>query len=589
MDYILISVKEVFMDIKIFRLLVDAVPQSIWIKDKDLRFIYTNKRYIDINNIKKGNIIGLCEEDLYRKEIADKSNEMCSKALNSMSTVKEKRYTNEGIKVYSTVFPLIDDNGKLEGIAGIDIPIISKEESITEMILDSLQAGIFYKDRELGYLYTNKKFDDLLSKDKESIIENKNPLNESICESKNKFIQEDKKVFETKKTVKKEEKIELGNGENLYTEIIKTPVLNDNNEVSGIIGLLLDITDRKKIEKKLKYLSYTDILTKVYNRTCFEEKAKKIFKEENLPMGIIMGDTNGLKIVNDTLGHEEGDELLKLTTKVLKDVCKGNELIFRIGGDEFAIIIPKAKENECETLIKNIIDSCNNYKHDLIKISIALGYSVTYDLDKSIYDTLKEAEDMVYRKKLLEKNSFNSSVISSLQATLQEKSLETKAHTERVVENSIKIGERLSLPLSVMDELILVAKLHDIGKIGINESILLKLDNLTEEEFGIIKSHTEKGYRIIKAANHLESVAKGVLTHHERWDGNGYPLKLKEEKIPLIARIVSVADAYDVMTTNRVYKNALSKDEAIRELKKNSGKQFDPNIVKVFIECLESA
>ena len=577
------------MDIKIFRLLVDAVPQSIWIKDKDLRFIYTNKRYIDINNIKKGNIIGLCEEDLYRKEIADKSNEMCSKALNSMSTVKEKRYTNEGIKVDSTVFPLIDDNGKLEGIAGIDIPIISKEESITEMILDSLQAGIFYKDRELGYLYTNKKFDDLLSKDKESIIENKNPLNESICESKNRFIQEDKKVFETKKTVKKEEKIELGNGENLYTEIIKTPVLNDNNEVSGIIGLLLDITDRKKIEKKLKYLSYTDILTKVYNRTCFEEKAKKIFKEENLPMGIIMGDTNGLKIVNDTLGHEEGDELLKLTTKVLKDVCKGNELIFRIGGDEFAIIIPKAKENECETLIKNIIDSCNNYKHDLIKISIALGYSVTYDLDKSIYDTLKEAEDMVYRKKLLEKNSFNSSVISSLQATLQEKSLETKAHTERVVENSIKIGERLSLPLSVMDELILVAKLHNIGKIGINESILLKLDNLTEEEFGIIKSHTEKGYRIIKAANHLESVAKGVLTHHERWDGNGYPLKLKEDKIPLIARIVSVADAYDVMTTNRVYKNALSKDEAIRELKKNSGKQFDPNIVKVFIECLESA
>lgn len=577
------------MDIKIFRLLVDAVPQSIWIKDKDLRFIYTNKKYIDINNIKKGNIIGLCEEDLYRKEIADKSNEMCSKALNSMSTVKEKRYTNEGIKVDSTVFPLTDDNGELEGIAGIDIPIISKEESITEMILDSLQAGIFYKDRELGYLYTNKKFDDLLSKDKESIIENKNPLNESICESKNKFIQEDKKVFETKKTVKKEEKIELGNGENLYTEIIKTPVLNDNNEVSGIIGLLLDITDRKKIEKKLKYLSYTDILTKVYNRTCFEEKAKKIFKEENLPMGIIMGDTNGLKIVNDTLGHEEGDELLKLTTKVLKDVCKGNELIFRIGGDEFAIIIPKAKENECETLIKNIIDSCNNYKHDLIKISIALGYSVTYDLDKSIYDTLKEAEDMVYRKKLLEKNSFNSSVISSLQATLQEKSLETKAHTERVVENSIKIGERLSLPLSVMDELILVAKLHDIGKIGINESILLKLDNLTEEEFGIIKSHTEKGYRIIKAANHLESVAKGVLTHHERWDGNGYPLKLKEDKIPLIARIVSVADAYDVMTTNRVYKNALSKDEAIRELKKNSGKQFDPNIVKVFIECLESA
>ena len=577
------------MDIKIFRLLVDALPQPIWIKDKDLRFIYTNKKYIDINNIKKVNIIGLREEDLYRKEIADKNNEMCSKALNSMSTVKWNKYTNEGIKIESIVFPLVNDNGILEGVAGIDIPVMLKEDGILGMILDSLQAGIFYKDKELGYLYTNKKFDDLLGIKKADMAGNGDLLNKPILDATNTFNEEDKKVLKTKKTVRREEKIKLENGQNLYTEIIKTPVLDDNDEVSGIIGLSLDITSRKEMEKKLKHLSYTDILTEVYNRTYFEEKARKIFKQEHLPIGVIMGDTNGLKIVNDTLGHEEGDELLKLTTKVLKDACNENELIFRIGGDEFAIIIPNVKEHECEVLIKRIIDRCNNYKHDLIKISIALGFSVTHSLDKSIYDTLKEAEDMVYRKKLLEKNSLNSSIISSLQATLQEKSVETEEHTERVVENSIKIGERLSLPLSVMDELILVAKLHDIGKIGISESILLKSDNLTEEEFSIIKTHAEKGYRIIRAANHLESVAKGVLTHHERWDGNGYPLKLKGENIPLIARIVSVADAYDVMTSNSIYKKSLSKEEAIKELKKNSGKQFDPNIVKVFVECLDNA
>ena len=139
-----------------------------------------------------------------------------------------------------------------------------------------------------------------------------------------------------------------------------------------------------------------------------------------------------------------------------------------------------------------------------------------------------------------------------------------------------------------MDELTIVAKLHDIGKIGISEEILLKTGNLTDEEFEIVKTHTEKGYRIIKASNQLDNVAKGVLTHHERWDGEGYPLKLKGESIPLISRIVSIADAYDAMTNNNVYKKTLKKEDAIKELRRCAGKQFDPEIVKVFVEYLRT-
>ena len=115
-----------------------------------------------------------------------------------------------------------------------------------------------------------------------------------------------------------------------------------------------------------------------------------------------------------------------------------------------------------------------------------------------------------------------------------------------------------------MDELTIVAKLHDIGKIGISEEILLKAGNLTDDEFEIVKTHTEKGYRIVKASNQLDNVAKGVLTHHERWDGKGYPLKLKGEGIPLIARIVSIADAYDAMTNNNIYKKPLRKKMLLR-------------------------
>lgn len=300
-----------------------------------------------------------------------------------------------------------------------------------------------------------------------------------------------------------------------------------------------------------------------------------------------MGDANGLKLVNDTLGHDQGDELLRLIAQALKDVCGEKQLIFRTGGDEFVILSKNTTEQECEIIIKNIFDRCKMYKHDLINVSISLGASVADSLNKSIYQALKEADDKVYRQKLLQKTSLNSSIMYSLQMGLEAKSLETEEHTDRVLENSIAIGEKLSLPMSVMDELTIVAKLHDIGKIGINEEILLKKGELTEDEFEVVKTHTEKGYRIVKASNQLDNVAKGVLAHHERWDGNGYPLKLEGEKIPLVSRIVSVADSYDAMTNNGIYKKCLNKEEAIEELKRCSGKQFDPIIVKAFIEYLE--
>ena len=300
-----------------------------------------------------------------------------------------------------------------------------------------------------------------------------------------------------------------------------------------------------------------------------------------------MGDVNGLKITNDTVGHFEGDKLLKIITEILKDACKERGLVFRTGGDEFVILIPNILEGEYRIIINKIFESCKKYEHELIDVSIALGASTTNDLDKSIYETLKEAEDKVYRQKLLQENSMSSSIMYSLKASLEAKSIETEEHTKRVLENAITIGKKVSLSMSQMDELVLVANLHDIGKIGISEEILLKPSKLSDEEFDLIRTHTDKGYRIVKASNQLDGVAKGVLTHHERWDGNGYPLKLKGEDIPLAARIVCVADSYDVVTHDRTYKKAMSIEEAIEELTICSGRQFDPTIVSTFIEYLK--
>jgi diguanylate cyclase (GGDEF)-like protein/PAS domain S-box-containing protein len=455
--------------------------------------------------------------------------------------------------------------------------------------MDTLPGMVFYKDKYGKYVYVNKEFDKFYNRNGIGKLIGKTNFDIHPTEElASKYTEEDKEVLQKKQSMRTQTILNSSEGK-IYTEAVKVPVIDKNNEAVGVVGLILDVTEKKEAEEKLRTLSFTDTLTGLYNRTYFEEKAKGLLSEEYFPVGVIMGDANGLKLVNDAFGHEQGDEFLKLIANVIRDVCDEGKFIFRTGGDEFVILVPNTTEYECETIIKKIFKKCKTYKHDLINISISLGFSITYDLNKSIYDALKEADDRVYRQKLLQKNSLNSSMMYSLQVGLQAKSLETEEHTERVLNYALSIGERLSLPIDIMDELTIVAKLHDIGKIAINEEILLKSGNLTDEEFEIAKTHAEKGYRILKASSQLDNVAKGVLTHHERWDGKGYPIGLQGKNIPLTARIVSIADAYDAMTGNNIYKKILSKKEAIEELERCAGKQFDPNIVKLFVKYLRES
>jgi diguanylate cyclase (GGDEF)-like protein/PAS domain S-box-containing protein len=579
-----------------FKLLVDSIPQPIWIKDLDLRFIYVNEEYENIYKGRNKKFIGRNDAEIFDGTVNEECYRYCNKVINTLEPLTEDVYLDgEHRKV--TIFPLINENGQITAIAGIYAnlniinekdKIIEEQENILKVVMETLPGMVFYKDKDGKYVYVNKEFDKFYNrKGLDQVVGKTNFDIHTSEELAIKYTKEDNDVIENKQSIKAETILRAADGKEIYTAAVKVPVIDSNNEAAGVVGLILDVTEKKEAEEKLKRLSFTDILTDLYNRTYFEKKAKEFLSKEYLPVGVIMGDANGLKLVNDTLGHSQGDELLKLIAQMLRDVCNEGQLIFRTGGDEFVILIPNSTDYECENIIKEIFKQCKNYKHDLIDVSISLGTSITNSLDKSVYDALQEAEDKVYRQKLLQKNSFNSSMMYSLQIGLQTKSLETEEHTERVLKHSLIIGEGLSLPMSVMDELTIVAKLHDIGKIGISEELLLKAGNLTNDEFEIVKTHTEKGYRIIKASNQLDTVAKGVLTHHERWDGKGYPLKLSGEGIPLIARIVSIADAYDAMTNNSIYKKTLSKKDAIKELQRCAGKQFDPDIVRVFVEYLK--
>jgi HD-GYP domain-containing protein (c-di-GMP phosphodiesterase class II) len=194
------------------------------------------------------------------------------------------------------------------------------------------------------------------------------------------------------------------------------------------------------------------------------------------------------------------------------------------------------------------------------------------------------AEESMSRRKLLESKSAHSSIIASIKVIMFEKSQETEEHAERMVQLSKSIGLAMSLTDDQLYELELLSTLHDIGKMSVYAKILSKPGKLSDEEWIEMRKHPEVGLRIAQATSELIPIAKYILCHHERWDGIGYPQGLIGEKIPLLSRIVAIVDSFDVMTNDRAYRSAMTNGEAIEEIRRNSGTQFDPEIAKVFIE-----
>jgi diguanylate cyclase (GGDEF)-like protein len=348
-----------------------------------------------------------------------------------------------------------------------------------------------------------------------------------------------------------------------------------------------DMTERAEMEKRIRYMSFHDSLTGLYNRAYFEEEIKRIDTERQLPISIIMGDANNLKLINDVFGHFSGDEMLITLANIIRDSCRQEDLIVRIGGDEFILLLPNCDEKTAYETVKRIREKCKEIKleNGLIP-SIALGHSVKNNKTETIYSIIKTAEDKMYKNKLVESKSLRNTVLASLQRTLYEKDYLTEEHAERTRELAVKFGNHLGLSEDDINDLILLTSLHDIGKIAIQKDILIKKAPLNKEEWDMIKNHPETGYRIIKEVKQINDIAEAVLAHHEQWDGNGYPNRIKGKEIPYISRILSIVDSYDVMTNDRPYRKAMTKLEAIEELKRYSGIQFDAELVEVFLEIL---
>jgi len=378
--------------------------------------------------------------------------------------------------------------------------------------------------------------------------------------------------------------INIKTNEILYLEhSLEVSKASSNDKPTMVGGIMLDVTENILYQEKISFLANYDSLTETYNRNYFEQYIKT-----KLPKSytITVLDLDGLKLTNDVFGHIQGDKVIIKTSEFLKTIFKDALFISRIGGDEFVVLseeidqeIISSKAYSLESLIKTYNASTP------VKMNISNGSITVINNELSFDKAFVEAENIMYRRKLNSRSSRKSKVLDSIIETLNTRTEETKEHSLRLANFAVKTIKELGFTRrSEIEDMILLSKVHDIGKITIQDSVLNKPARLTKFEFEIIKKHCESGYNIIRNITDSDRVCNGVLFHHEKWDGTGYPQGLKGEEIPLFARVISIVDTYDAMTNDRVYRKAISHEDSMKEILSCSGTQFDPNIVKAFIK-----
>lgn len=350
-----------------------------------------------------------------------------------------------------------------------------------------------------------------------------------------------------------------------------------------VIAIARNITSDKVRRDYVEFLSYHDPLTGLYNKRFFVEELKRLDVERNYPLCIVMADVNGLKLVNDAFGHTMGDELLVKVADALKEACREDEIISRIGGDEFVVLIPSMPNEHAKLLIDRIQKIASRTQVNGVDISVSFGWEVKTRLDQDIGEVFNDAEDMMYARKLIESPAMREKTIKTVIESVQQKSDIEKKHMDSVTKLCKAFAKSLDMNDREIEKMKTIAMLHDIGKSVISEAILNKEGLLTEEEYAEVKKHAEVGYRILSSVNEYAEEAEVVLHHHERYDGTGYPMGLSGEAIPLKSRILAIVDAYEAMTSDRPYRKRLTVEEAKEEIKSQSGKQFDPRLASWFI------
>ena len=499
-----------------------------------------------------------------------------------------------------------NEKGEPIGYQGVSRDITERkaaEEALHESersksLLISDIPGIAYRclyDRDWTMEFISQGCLDMTGYAPEDLIGNNAiSFNELICPEYRQVLWDEWAIaIRQKRQFRYEYQMQKADGHKLWVLEIGQAVWDSSGAVEALEGIIVDISQTKAALARIHFMDEHDDLTGLFNRKYFDSKKESFEEDSVLPVSLIISDINGIRLINDAFGHEAGDRLIIETARIL-DHCFGPDTVLaRTGGDEFAAILPQVDASGAMLQIDRIRKAIQMFnstcERDEQQISLAIGSATKEDPARTLEDIEKEAAEALRRSKLFEQKSRNNAVLSSIMSTMYARSQETEAHSKRMADLCGKIALRMDVPKNEMDKLHLFAMIHDIGKIGINDSVLNKPGKLSEEEWDMMRKHPQIGYRIAESVPELAGVANYILAHHERWDGKGYPFGLSGESVPLMARILAVVDAYDAMTEDRIYRKAMPVEAAIEEIRSNSGTQFDPNVVEIFLEVIEES
>ena len=383
-----------------------------------------------------------------------------------------------------------------------------------------------------------------------------------------------------------------GDGSTIWVNMVITPYHLDTGE-SCHLCMMSDITFSKIKEQEIEYLSYHDSLTGLYNRRLFEEEMRRISISRKLPVSIIMGDVNGLKLINDSFGHKAGDRLLQEAALLLRENCREEDFVARIGGDEFVIILEGADQQLTEQICNRILKSFRAYSSRKDKrtyyLSISLGSATKTSHDQTMDLLMKEADEKQYQKKHQMKKRVRQEMLAAIKGELEQNrgmSLEARQELDHLVS---EMGTMLHLTPARRNNLRMLLEICEVGRLTLPVSLRNKpVWEMSPEEYQKYVKHSETGYRIVSGAPETKKIAQDLMAHHENWDGTGYPKGLKGREIPLLARIARVVDFYQEATQGQIPTDKKVLQELINGMKSAEGTLLDPEIAAVFTRVLEN-